>query len=78
MIAEIDRFLGGVDSTLEAVRQVEKALGSPSLTRSPKMEEEAHASSRSLYVARSVRKGDLITADNVRSVRPVQGLHPKY
>ena len=89
MIAEIDRFLGGVDSTfsldvnelremVKAVRYVEKAMGSPSLMRSPKIEEEARNSSRSLYVARSVSKGELITPENLRSVRPGHGLHPKY
>ena len=85
----LDRSLGGVDSTfsldvnelremVEAVRYVEKAMGSPSLMRSPKIEEEARNSSRSLYVARSVSKGELITPENLRSVRPGHGLHPKY
>ena len=85
----LDRSLGGVDSTfsldvnelremVKAVRYVEKAMGTPSLMRSPKIEEEARNSSRSLYVARSVSKGELITPENLRSVRPGHGLHPKY
>ena len=34
--------------------------------------------SRSLYVCKDVQKGDVISEDNVKSVRPSYGLHPKY
>lgn len=33
---------------------------------------------RSLYISADVKKGDIITADNIKSVRPGYGLHPKY
>jgi pseudaminic acid synthase len=33
---------------------------------------------RSLYVTQDIAKGQLITADNIRSVRPGYGLAPKY
>ncbi len=33
---------------------------------------------RSLYFVKSLRSGDCVTADSVRSVRPGYGLAPKY
>ena len=34
--------------------------------------------SRSLYVCKDVKRGDVISEDNIKSVRPFYGLHPKY
>src|SRR5690606_27416732 len=33
---------------------------------------------RSLFVSQNINKGDVLTTENVRSVRPGIGLHPKY
>lgn len=33
---------------------------------------------RSLFAVKDIRKGDVITSDNVRSIRPSTGLKPKY
>ena len=41
-------------------------------------EEKSRAFRRSLYIARDMKAGDLLTPDNLRAVRPGFGLSPKY
>lgn len=53
------------------------ALGRINYARAPS-EQRSAAFRRSLYVAKSIRAGDLLTAENVRSVRPANGLAPKH
>lgn len=84
----IDRNLGGPDSAfsmnveefaqmVKDVRNVEKALGLVYYPTDPS-KIKGREYSRSLYVAEDVKKGDVITEKNVRSVRPGFGLHPRY
>ena len=84
----IDRSIGGPDSafSMEAdefrqmvdnIRQVEKSLGRVNYPTDPTTI-KGRDYSRSLYVAQPMKKGDVITEENVRSVRPGHGLHPKY
>lgn len=84
----IDKSIGGPDvafsmeakdfaNMVKSIRNVEKAMGKvyyPKDTSKIKGREYA----RSLYVAKDMKKGDIITQENIRSVRPGFGLHPKY
>lgn len=81
----LDRSLGGADSgfslnkeefsaMINAVRETEKVLGSVRYD----MNEKSRRFARSLYVVKDIKKGEKFTAENVRSIRPAKGLHPKY
>jgi len=62
---------------VQDIREAEAALGSVSYDLSPRMEaSREHA--RSLFVVKDVEQGDLVTRENVRSIRPSAGIHPKY
>jgi sialic acid synthase SpsE len=43
-----------------------------------RIEEKSRIFRRSLYVSKALKAGDVLTADNVRIVRPGFGLAPKY
>lgn len=84
----IDKSVGGPDaefsldpvefkSMVDAVREVEKALGVVTYELSEKVAKNRKFA-RSLFVVEQLKKGDKITPDNVRSIRPGYGLHPKY
>ncbi len=64
-------------SMVDDVRKLEKALGEKTfeLTKSTV---QSRTRGRSLYVSKSVKKGEVITKDNIKSIRPAFGLHPKY
>ena len=80
----LDRALGGADSgfslnveefrdMVRAVRNTEKALGSVDYS----INERNRKYARSLYVVKDIKKGEIFTAENIRSIRPSNGLHPK-
>jgi pseudaminic acid synthase len=84
----LDRNLGGPDAPfsmesdelaqmVEQIRLVEKTLGTVSYELSDKMKTNRKFS-RSLFAIKDIRIGDVFTEDNVRSIRPGDGLSPKY
>lgn len=84
----IDRTLGGPDAAfsmdekeftqmVKRIRMAETALGVVTYDLTEKQIAN-RCFSRSLYVAQDIKKGELITPSNLRSVRPGYGLHPKY
>ncbi len=84
----MDRSIGGPDAAfsmekdefaamVKAIRNVEKALGEVVYPTDPS-KIKGREFSRSLYVAKNIKAGEKFTEENVRSVRPGFGLHPKY
>lgn len=84
----LDRSIGGPDASfsmneqeftemIKAVRDAEKAIGVVDYQLTEK-QQKGKDFSRSLYVIKDVKAGDVITEENVRSIRPGYGLHPKY
>jgi len=84
----LDHALGGPDAAfsmdvaeftamVRAVRAAESAIGEVNYDLTEK-QKKGLVFSRSLYIVKNVKKGELLTSDNVRSIRPGYGLHPKY
>jgi N-acetylneuraminate synthase len=62
---------------VDAVRIAEKALGKVQFECTPK-EASSRVFRRSLFVVQDVKRGELFTEDNVRSIRPGHGLHTRH
>ncbi len=84
----LDRALGGPDAkfSLEpvefqqmvtSVREVEKALGSVSYDLTSQIKKNREFA-RSLFVVKDMKCGEIFNTNNVRSIRPSHGLHPRY
>ena len=59
------------------IRNAEKAIGKP--TYGPSVDEmNSYKIRRSLYAVKDIKKGEKFTSDNIRSIRPSNGLHTRY
>jgi pseudaminic acid synthase len=81
----LDRATGGVDSAfsmmpdefkqmVDAIRIIEQAVSAPDYSKTG----AGRVHARSLFAVENIKKGEQFTAENVRSIRPSNGLHPKY
>ena len=84
----LDRDAGGLDAgfstsasefkdLVQQIRELESALGISTFELSD-AGKKSRRFSRSLFVVEDVQTGDEVTATNVRSIRPNDGLHPKF
>jgi pseudaminic acid synthase len=84
----LDKSIGGPDACfslepiefkqmVNAVRDAEKALGKVDYSMNEK-KKSSRLLGRSLFVVKDIRAGEKFTEENVRSIRPGYGLHPKY
>lgn len=84
----MERAAGGPDSAFSlepqefaamvtAVRETEQALGRVCYEPSS-VEEKSRAFRRSLFVVEDIQVGEVLTLQNVRSIRPGYGLAPKH
>ena len=84
----LDRSIGGADADfsldveaftqmVHAVRDTEKLLGKPTYHHDASTI-KGRQFSRSLYVAQDIAQGEILSEENIRSIRPGYGLHPKH
>ena len=84
----LDRSIGGPDASfsmteaeftdmVRMVRDAEKAIGRVDYNLTEK-QRKGRDFSRSLYVVRDIAAGEKLTEENIRSIRPGFGLHPRY
>ncbi len=84
----LDKSVGGPDASfsmdknefsemVKSIRQAEISLGNVDYSLTDK-QEKGRVFARSLFAVKDIEAGEKITKNNVRSIRPGFGLHPKY
>lgn len=84
----LDHSVGGPDASfsmdekeftdmVKAVREAERAIGKVDYSLTEK-QKKGKSFSRSLYVVEDIKKGEKLTEENVKSIRPGFGMHPKH
>lgn len=84
----LDRAIGGPDASfsmneqeftdmVNCIREAEIAIGLVDYSLTAK-QKKGREFCRSLYVVQDIERGGVITSQNVRSIRPGFGLHPKH
>ncbi|MDY0192901.1 MAG: pseudaminic acid synthase [Aliarcobacter butzleri] len=84
----IDKSIGGADcgfsmdkkefkQMVKAIRDAEKLIGVVDYSLNEKRKKQRRFA-RSLYISSDIKKGEVFTLENIKSVRPFYGLHPKY
>ena len=84
----LDKSIGGADADfsmdkqefsdmIKAIRDTEQLLGKVDYFMTEK-KQQSRRFSRSLYVAKDIKKGEVFTEEHIRSIRPGYGMHPKY
>jgi len=62
---------------VKTIREAEKLIGTVDYSINEKKKKN-RMFARSLYIVKDVKKGEVITNENIKSIRPGFGLHPKY
>ena len=84
----VNRDIGGPDSSfsmtpdefkemVENIRNVEKMIGNISYEITEK-KKKSFKFKRSLFVSKDIKKGEVLTEEHIKSVRPSDGISPKY
>ena len=84
----LDKSVGGADADfsmdkneftimVQNIRATEKLIGNIDYSLNEK-KKNSRQFSRSLYICKDIKKGEIFTNENIKSVRPGYGMHPKY
>ena len=84
----LDKSIGGPDAPfsldinqfsemIKSIRDAESAVGEVSYDLTEK-QISGRVFSRSLYVVKDIKKGEFFSQNNIKSIRPGLGLHPKF